>query len=106
VRLSEVSSDALELEAVRIDRDATPEYDHEPLEDGYQLALGALRPRASHTPGHRHEHTTFPLVDTSRVAVSLLPRAGATEVMHVVDGRVPLWQRRGWPLERLRDPKA
>ena len=36
----------------------------------------------------------------SAVAASLLQRFGAREVLHVVDGGVPLWQRRGWPIER------
>jgi glyoxylase-like metal-dependent hydrolase (beta-lactamase superfamily II)/rhodanese-related sulfurtransferase len=34
------------------------------------------------------------------VGASLLQRFGAQEVIHVVDGGVPLWGRRGWPLEK------
>jgi hydroxyacylglutathione hydrolase len=34
------------------------------------------------------------------VAASLLRRHGAREVIHVVEGGVPLWGREGWPLER------
>jgi hydroxyacylglutathione hydrolase len=44
--------------------DAT--YEHEPFEDGWELALGTLIVRALHTPGHRPEHTAFALIDTAR----------------------------------------
>jgi hydroxyacylglutathione hydrolase len=33
------------------------------------------------------------------VAASLLRRLGAEDVIHVVDGGVPLWRRKGWPVE-------
>ena len=36
----------------------------------------------------------------SAVAASLLQRHGADDVIHVVDGGVPLWERSGWPVER------
>jgi rhodanese-related sulfurtransferase len=36
----------------------------------------------------------------SAVAASLLQRHGAADVIHVVDGGVPLWERSGWPVER------
>ena len=52
--------------AIHVHRDAEPEYDHEPFEDGWELALGDLTVRALHTPGHRPEHTAFALVDGSR----------------------------------------
>ncbi len=51
---------------IHIHRDATPDYDHEPFDDGWELELGAVRVRALHTPGHRPEHTAFALVDTAR----------------------------------------
>jgi hydroxyacylglutathione hydrolase len=51
---------------IHIHRDAAPEYDHEPFDDGWELHLGALTVRALHTPGHRPEHTAFALVDTAR----------------------------------------
>jgi hydroxyacylglutathione hydrolase len=51
---------------IRIHRGAEPEYDHEPFGDGDEWALGALRVRALHTPGHRPEHTAFALIDTNR----------------------------------------
>ena len=36
----------------------------------------------------------------SAVAASLLQRYGAQEVIHVVEGGVPLWKRQGWPVEQ------
>ena len=45
---------------------AGAEYEHEPFEDGWELALGRVVVRALHTPGHRPEHTAFALVDTAR----------------------------------------
>lgn len=51
---------------IHIHREAAPSYDHEPFDDGDEWALGALRLRALHTPGHRPEHTAFALIDTRR----------------------------------------
>ncbi len=51
---------------IHIHRDADPEYEHEPFDDGWELELGALRVRALHTPGHRPEHTALLLIDTDR----------------------------------------
>jgi hydroxyacylglutathione hydrolase len=51
---------------VHIHRDAAPDYDHEPFDDGWELQLGSVRVRALHTPGHRPEHTAFALIDTAR----------------------------------------
>jgi hydroxyacylglutathione hydrolase len=51
---------------IHIHRGAEAEYEHEPLEDGYELELGSLTVRAVHTPGHRPEHTAFALIDRSR----------------------------------------
>ena len=45
---------------------AEPDYEHEPFEDGWELALGSVVVRALHTPGHRPEHTAFALIDTAR----------------------------------------
>src|SRR4051794_33489176 len=42
------------------------EYEHEPVGDGWELALGSVLVRALHTPGHRPEHTAFALIDTAR----------------------------------------
>ena len=38
---------------------AEPEYPHEPLEDGEEIAVGSVRIRVLHTPGHRPEHCCF-----------------------------------------------
>jgi hydroxyacylglutathione hydrolase len=51
---------------IHINGEAGATYDHAPFEDGWELALGDLRVRAIHTPGHRPEHTAFALIDTSR----------------------------------------
>ncbi len=51
---------------IHIHREAAPEYDHQPFDDGWELRLGALAVRALHTPGHRPEHTAFALADTAR----------------------------------------
>src|SRR3712207_2350255 len=51
---------------IHVHREAGPEYDHEPFDDGWELELGSLRVRALHTPGHRPEHTAFALTDTER----------------------------------------
>ena len=51
---------------IHVHREASPEYDHEPFDDGWELQLGALTIRALHTPGHRPEHTAFALIDTAR----------------------------------------
>jgi glyoxylase-like metal-dependent hydrolase (beta-lactamase superfamily II)/rhodanese-related sulfurtransferase len=54
---------ALEHEApVAIHSLAEPEYPFEPLADGDVVAVGAVRVRVLHTPGHRPEHCAF-LVD-------------------------------------------
>jgi glyoxylase-like metal-dependent hydrolase (beta-lactamase superfamily II)/rhodanese-related sulfurtransferase len=51
---------------IHIHRSAEAGYDHEPFDDGWELALGALRVRAMHTPGHRPEHTAFALIASDR----------------------------------------
>src|ERR671924_2062036 len=51
---------------IHIHRDANPQYQHDPFDDGWELELGSLRVRAIHTPGHRPEHTAFALIDTER----------------------------------------
>jgi hydroxyacylglutathione hydrolase len=52
--------------AIHIHRLAEPDYEHEPFDDGAEFALGELRVRALHTPGHRPEHTAFALIDLRR----------------------------------------
>src|SRR3954452_8220232 len=44
---------------------ADADYPHEPLADGWRLDLGQLQVEAIHTPGHRPEHTSFLLRDSS-----------------------------------------
>lgn len=51
---------------IHVHRDAGAAYDHEPIDEGWTLDLGAVRVIALHTPGHRPEHTAFALVDTTR----------------------------------------
>jgi hydroxyacylglutathione hydrolase len=53
---------------IHVHREAGAAYDHEPFEDGWELALGEVRVRALHTPGHRPEHTAFALYDGRRDA--------------------------------------
>ena len=51
---------------IHVHREARPDYEHEPFDDGWELELGSVRARALHTPGHRPEHTAFALIDTAR----------------------------------------
>jgi hydroxyacylglutathione hydrolase len=51
---------------IHVHRDAAPDYEHEAFDDGWELALGSVRVRALHTPGHRPEHTAFALIETAR----------------------------------------
>jgi hydroxyacylglutathione hydrolase len=51
---------------IHIHRDAEPDYEHDPIDDGWVLELGSVRVKALHTPGHRPEHTAFALSDTRR----------------------------------------
>ncbi|HWD70199.1 MAG TPA: MBL fold metallo-hydrolase [Solirubrobacteraceae bacterium] len=53
---------------IHIHRLVAPEFEHEPFEHGDEFALGSLRIRALHTPGHRPEHTCFLLTDLRRGA--------------------------------------
>jgi rhodanese-related sulfurtransferase len=45
---------------------AQAEYPHDPLEDGDEIALGAVVLRCIHTPGHRPEHCCLAVVDGTR----------------------------------------
>jgi len=51
---------------IHVHRDAGVDYANEPFEDGDEIALGSVRIRAMHTPGHRPEHTAFALIDLDR----------------------------------------
>lgn len=53
---------------IHIHRRAEPDYEHEPIDDGWELELGSITVRALHTPGHRPEHTAFVLIDNERSA--------------------------------------
>jgi hydroxyacylglutathione hydrolase len=51
---------------VSIHAAAEPEYPFDPLEDGDTIALGPVRVRVLHTPGHRREHCCFEVIDGER----------------------------------------
>jgi glyoxylase-like metal-dependent hydrolase (beta-lactamase superfamily II)/rhodanese-related sulfurtransferase len=51
---------------IHVHRGAAPDYDHDPIDEGWELELGSVRVKALHTPGHRPEHTAFALSDTRR----------------------------------------
>ncbi len=53
---------------IHVSRLAEVEYEHEPFDDGWELALGGVVLRAVHTPGHRPEHTSFLVIDRGRGA--------------------------------------
>jgi hydroxyacylglutathione hydrolase len=58
---------ALELGCpVHVHPAARPDYPHEPLEDGTEIAVGEIVFRVLHTPGHRPEHCCFAVIDRSR----------------------------------------
>ena len=63
---------------IHVHREAAPDYDHEPFDDGWELELGRITVRALHTPGHRPEHTAFALIDLRRGASSLGQCSAAT----------------------------
>jgi hydroxyacylglutathione hydrolase len=44
---------------VSVHPDADAEYPHDPLADGDEVAVGSVRVRCLHTPGHRPEHCCF-----------------------------------------------
>ena len=51
---------------IHVNRLAGADHPHDPIDDGWELTLGAVTIRALHTPGHRPEHTSFAVIDTSR----------------------------------------
>jgi hydroxyacylglutathione hydrolase len=51
---------------IHIHRDADPDYEHKPFDDGDEIDVGSVRVKALHTPGHRPEHTAFALYDRRR----------------------------------------
>ena len=109
------------LPVERVDRMTVPELHARWAGDRAALQVLDVRERdeweAGHIPGavHRPYHDLHALPDAldpgrpiaavcgsgqrSAVAASLLKRLGARDVVHVVDGGVPQWQREGWPVE-------
>lgn len=51
---------------IHISKDAGVEYEHEPLSEGDVIEVGATQIKAIATPGHRPEHLSFVVEDTSR----------------------------------------
>lgn len=51
---------------IHVSKDAGVEYEHESLEDGDVIEVGEVRIRTIATPGHRPEHLSFTIEDTSR----------------------------------------
>jgi hydroxyacylglutathione hydrolase len=51
---------------IYVSKDADVEYEHEPLSDGDAVEIGGARITAVATPGHRPEHLSFLVEDTSR----------------------------------------
>jgi glyoxylase-like metal-dependent hydrolase (beta-lactamase superfamily II)/rhodanese-related sulfurtransferase len=105
----------------RVERLTVPDL-HERWEGGGGLQVLDVRERAEwddgHIPGSVHVpyhdlHTLPEGLDPERpvavicasgqrsaIGASLLQREGARDVLHVVDGGVGTWGRRGWPVER------
>jgi hydroxyacylglutathione hydrolase len=50
---------------IHVNRLAEASYPHEAFDDGWRLELGSVVIEAVHTPGHRPEHTSFVLRDSS-----------------------------------------
>ena len=73
---------------------AAAAYPHEPLEDGDEIAVGSVRVRVIHTPGHRPEHCCFLAGDAlltgdslfvgavARPDLAVEARAGAEGLFH------------------------
>ncbi len=83
---------------IHVHRDAQPDYDHEPFDDGWELELGRLRVRAVHTPGHLGGYLTGgmtswreeknPVQRVERVDVKQLhERAEDDEQLQILDVR-------------------
>jgi hydroxyacylglutathione hydrolase len=51
---------------IHISKDAGVKYEHEPLDDGDVVEVGGVRIIAVATPGHRPEHLSFLIEDTTR----------------------------------------
>ena len=57
---------------VAIHRAAEVAYEHEPLEDATEVAIGDVRIRVLHAPGHRPEHCAFLVLDERGAAKAVL----------------------------------
>jgi hydroxyacylglutathione hydrolase len=51
---------------IHIPEDADVAFDHKPIGDGDEVAVGDVRIRAVATPGHRPEHTAYVVIDGAR----------------------------------------
>ncbi len=111
----------------RIERIEVPEL-HRRLEGRDRLQVLDVRERDEWDEGHipgsvntpYHDLDSLPEgIDAERpvavlcasgqraaVGASLAKRHGAVEVLHVVDGGVPRWERSGWPIEQGEPPAA
>jgi glyoxylase-like metal-dependent hydrolase (beta-lactamase superfamily II)/rhodanese-related sulfurtransferase len=77
---------------------AEAQYPHEPLADGRQIEVGAVRIEVLHTPGHRPEHCAFLIDgayvltgdsmfvgDAARPDLAIEARAGAEDLFHSLE---------------------
>jgi rhodanese-related sulfurtransferase len=110
------------LDVDRVERMTVPELHARWQRDGDGLQVLDVREQSEwdngYVPGSVHEpyHDIRALPDgidpakpvavicgsgqRSAVAASLLQRFGVQEVIHVVEGGVPLWTQQGWPTEQ------
>jgi hydroxyacylglutathione hydrolase len=61
---------------IHVSRDADVAYEHRPLADGDEVAVGDARIRALATPGHRPEHLAFLVSDSGRAEAPWLVVTG------------------------------
>jgi rhodanese-related sulfurtransferase/glyoxylase-like metal-dependent hydrolase (beta-lactamase superfamily II) len=92
---------------IHIHRLAEAQYDHDAIDDGWILRLGAVELEAIHTPGHRPEHTSIAvrdgqsgrvwavltgdslfIGDVARPDLAIEPRQGAGEIYRSLHQRL------------------